>query len=465
MSLPQGLPRISGTGLRLFGNTDPNNHEPGFQPLIAVAQFQFGLGVQNLFHRPIHVDTVYVSGLRLNLPPREQRGEIDSLGGRGKIEIVVNKFVCRDAQLIVNTLKPGKLPLEFDISNLTMTSVGPGRPLHFEASLVNPKPVGDVLSSGSFGPWQADNPRDTPVSGSYSFNHADLGTIKGIGGTLSSTGSYSGVLEKIAVDGSTDTPNFSVAVSGRPVPLHTDFHAMVDGTTGDTYLEPVKARILDSWMTANGSVIRERTPPGHRVQLDVVIEKGRIEDLLKLGVRTNPPVVTGTVRLKTKLDLPPGEPDVADRLKLVGNFHVEGALFTNDMVQGKIDALSMRSQGKPKLAQDNIPDNVHSDLQGEFGLNSGLLTFSELRFEVPGTRVNLTGTYSLDGNQFDFHGKARMDAKLSQMLTGWKSILLKPVDPFFSKHGAGTEVPIKVTGTKSEPHVGVDFGHDSQKNH
>jgi hypothetical protein len=74
----------------------------------------------------------------------------------------------------------------------------------------------------------------------------------------------------------------------------------------------------------------------------------------------------------------------------------------------------------------------------------------------------MTGQYSLDGKTFDIHGKLRMDAKLSQLTTGWKSILLKPVDPFFSKHGAGTEVPFKVTGTNSEPHFGLDFGHDKQ---
>ena len=74
-----------------------------------------------------------------------------------------------------------------------MTSIGPDAPMHFDANLTNPKPVGNVLSSGSFGPWQADSPRDTPVSGTYSFNHADLGTIKGIGGILSSTGKYAGI--------------------------------------------------------------------------------------------------------------------------------------------------------------------------------------------------------------------------------------------------------------------------------
>jgi hypothetical protein len=38
-------------------------------------------------------------------------------------------------------------------------------------------------------------------------------------------------------------------------------------------------------------------------------------------------------------------------------------------------------------------------------------------------------------------------------------VLLKPADPFFSKNGAGTEVPVKVTGTKSDIHFGPDFGN------
>jgi hypothetical protein len=460
VSLPKGL-QVSGEGLRIFGDTDPNNHEPGVQPIISVAEFEFRMGIMAFLRSPMHVDTVYVKGLQLNLPPREHRDEMKKMEPKGgKIRIFVDRFVCDKAQLIVNTLKPGKLPLEFDIENLKMTTIGPGSPLHFDANMTNPKPVGNVLSSGSFGPWQADSPRDTPLSGTYSFSHADLGTIKGIGGILSSTGKYAGILDKIVVEGATDTPDFRIASSGRAVPLHTDFHAIVDGTSGDTYLKPVKARILTSWLVANGSVVRTTDPHGHRVELEVVIEKGKIEDLLKLAIHTDPPIMTGIVHLKTKFDLPPGEPDLANRLKLGGNFEVSGAHFTNDKIQGKIDALSRRSQGKPRLAQDNIPDSAHSDLTGTFGLDNGLISFSQLEFRVPGTRVDLTGTYSLDGNQFDFHGKVRMDAKLSQMVTGWKSILLKPADPFFSKNGAGTEIPVKITGTESEPHFGTDFGHE-----
>jgi hypothetical protein len=464
VSLLKGF-QVEGAGLRIFGETDPNNYEPGFQPIINVAEFRFHMGIRDLFRSPVHVDTVFVNGLQLNLPPREHRSEMNKMAPkRGKIEIIVDKLVCDKAQLVVNTLRPGKLPLEFDIENLTMTRVGPGSPMHFDANLTNPKPLGQIHSTGVFGPWQPDSPRDTPVSGTYSFDHADLATIKGLGGILSSTGKYAGILDKIVVDGDTDTPDFRIAISGHPVPLHTDFHATVDGTSGDTYLQPVKAKILTSWLVANGSVVRVKDPNGHRVDLEVVMDKGKIDDLLKLAIRTDPPVMTGSILLKTKFALSPGTDDVANRMKMTGSFQVSGAHFTNEKFQEKVDAISARTQGKPKTAQDT-PGIVNSEMNGTFNLSDALISFSQLQFRIPGTEVGLTGTYSLDGNEFDFHGKARIDAKLSQMVTGWKSILLKPVDPFFSKNGAGTEIPVKVTGTKSEPHFGVDFGHkDNARN-
>jgi hypothetical protein len=78
---------------------------------------------------------------------------------------------------------------------------------------------------------------------------------------------------------------------------------------------------------------------------------------------------------------------------------------------------------------------------------------------MPGTQVNLIGQYDLNVRQFDFHGKARLDSTLSHMVTGWKSVLLKPVDPFFKKDGAGTELPIKISGNSSELEVSTGFIH------
>jgi hypothetical protein len=50
-----------------------------------------------------------------------------------------------------------------------------------------------------------------------------------------------------------------------------------------------------------------------------------------------------------------------------------------------------------------------------------------------------------------------MDAKVSETMTGWKSILLMIVDPFFRKEGK-TVVPIRIQGTRNAPKFGINFG-------
>src|SRR2546422_1867544 len=391
VSIAHGL-RVSGQGLKIFGKNDLNIHEPGIQSLISVEDFRFSAGILNFLHTPMRVHRVYLKGLELNIPAREQRSEGISLKGR-KIKFSAAEFLCEQTRLVINTLKPDKLPLEFDISNLEMGKIGPGQPLRFTATLVNPKPVGAIQSNGLFGPWQADDPRSTPVRGKYSFSRADLSTIRGIGGILSSTGEYDGTLGNIVVDGKTETPDFRIAISGHPMPLSTEFHAIVDGTSGDTYLEPVKAKILHSSLVAEGSVLRVKDPHGHRIALNVIVPHANIEDLLELGVRTDPPVMTGSAKLKTRFDLPPGEADVSDRIRLSGEFEISGAHFTNKKIQSKVDALSTRGQGRPKEAEEDVP-HVLPEMAGGFRLANGLLSCSKLHFQVPGTEVNLTGKRS-----------------------------------------------------------------------
>jgi len=457
---------VEGKGLKIFGATDPNPSESGIQPLIGVRSFRFQTALRNLFREPMYVDTVFISGLTMNIPPKNDRAQMAKLRRRGgKMSIFVSHFLCTDTKLIVNTDKPGKAPLEFDISRLQMKDIGPARPLQFDANLINPKPVGDIHSTGLFGPLNETDPRDSAVEGDYSFTHADLSTLKGIAGILSSTGQYAGTLGHIEVNGETDTPDFRLNITGHPVPLHTQFHAIVDGTDGDTYLDPVNARVLESSFTAIGKVVRTANPHGHDIELNVNLGDARIQDLLQLGVRTEPPIMTGRVEMNTSLSLPPGPADVADRLRLYGQFHIPAAHFTNNKLQTRIDALSLRSLGEPKLVPEAAAIEVGSDLSGHFQLRQGLLSFSSLQFEVPGTRAKVTGDYSLDGKTFDFHGKLQLSAKVSQMTTGWKSLLLKAVDPFLSKNGYGTEVPFKITGTESEPHFGLDFHSQNDLSH
>jgi hypothetical protein len=48
-------------------------------------------------------------------------------------------------------------------------------------------------------------------------------------------------------------------------------------------------------------------------------------------------------------------------------------------------------------------------------------------------------------------------------MTGVKSVLAKPLDPFFKKDGAGTVIPISITGTRDEPVFAATVFHKTFK--
>ncbi len=81
---------------------------------------------------------------------------------------------------------------------------------------------------------------------------------------------------------------------------------------------------------------------------------------------------------------------------------------------------------------------------------------------MPGIWVNLNGSYGVRSEKVDFRGNVELEGKLSQMTTGWKSLLLKAADPFF-RDGKRTVVPVKIGGTKSDPKIGLDFRHTQEK--
>ena len=61
----------------------------------------------------------------------------------------------------------------------------------------------------------------------------------------------------------------------------------------------------------------------------MAIKDGRIEDLLRLAVKGEKPLMVGRVGLHTGFKLPPGERDVMEKLMLDGAFDVASAQFTN----------------------------------------------------------------------------------------------------------------------------------------
>jgi hypothetical protein len=473
VSLLKGF-QVSGSGLKLYPN-----HLQIDAPLIAVDHFSFRvLGWRQLLSTPLLIHHVQVNGLSIHMPPKDQRANMPHLNDNQKpgedqshagIKVKVVEIDVDQANLVIENGKPNKVPLTFVIHKLVLKSVAAGQPMKFHATLVNPKPIGNIDSSGEFGPFNTSSPGDTDVRGTYSFSHADLNTIKGIGGMLASTGSYKGQLDNITVDGETTTPNFSLDLANHSLPLNTKFHAIVDGTNGDTWLQPVDAWLRNTHIIAKGEIVRVPNVQGRDIRLDVTVDPGHIEDLLYLADKDPQPLMNGPVTLHTQFDLPPGPQPVPEKLRLKGNFQLLDIHFSNPKIQSKVDELSLRGQAHPKKAQDEgdalkngnnqaaTAADVASEMRGNFTLGGGKVDLSTLNYRVPGAEVALQGAYDITNQTLDFTGKARLDAHVSQMVTGWKSWLLKPVDPFFAKDGAGTQVPIKISGSSSHPNIGLNF--------
>jgi hypothetical protein len=426
--------------------------------LISARELIAEASLWSLIGKPSKVDRVELEGLVVRIPPKGAPSSASNSPARAwsllrDAPILIGKIEANDAQLELLSSKPDKAPRIFVIHQLVLQHVGLHRAAAFQAKLTNLRPPGEIDSRGQFGPWNALDPAQTPLAATYSFAHADLGVFKGISGILSSQGTYGGVLSKIEVEGETDTPNFTLTRSGTPVALHTTFSATVDGTNGNTLLHPVRAHFLNSNVIAQGEVVQLPKGRGHEVKLNLVVEHARLEDVLRLGVKSESPFMTGELQFRSAFDLSPGEGEVMQRLHLAGRFGVEGSRFTNPKLAQRVATFSRKAQGRPK--DQDLGSDV-STLAGNFALGEGMLHLDRLSFAVTGAQVALDGSYGLHSGSLDFHGKLRLDAKLSQTMTGYKSVLLLPFNSFFRKQNV-TEIPIRIGGTREYPSFGLDF--------
>jgi AsmA-like C-terminal region len=453
--------------LRYQGRTD-------LPPLISIEEFSLSAGWLGLLRSPMQITQVTLNGLVITIPPKEdknpdqqqkdQQQEASQTSGKvvkqskESYPFVVGRVHADGTILRILPKRLDKEPLLFELYRLKLHSVGLDHPMEYEATLKNATPPGLINTKGEFGPWHEKDPGSTPVSGKYTFRNADLSVFKGISGKLFSIGQFNGTLERIEVAGTTETPDFTVRTGNNPVPLKTEFQAVVDGTSGDTLLQPVNASFGKTLVVCHGGIVGLKGRKGKAIKLDVKVDKGRIEDLLKLVAPSAP--LIGGIRFTAKFDLPPGDAEVVKKLNLDGSFSVDNAEFTTNTVQEKIEKLSLRTRGRH---EDSTEERIVSDMSGKFKLRNGTITFSHLSFAVPGAKIQLQGDYGLITEKIDFRGTIEMQAKLSQTQTGIKSILLRIVDPFFKKGKAGAVLPIKVTGTRKDPAFGLNLKGSSKE--
>jgi hypothetical protein len=472
---PGGEELSSGTPAQVAGIDRPPTAQP-VEPLIRLDEFRFHAPLRYQPGAPLHVSDVQLKGLAVDLPPRSHfLRMLATAGGRvgaphphGAGPLVgfrVDAIECTGAHLTLETSTPGKLPLQIAIAHFKLDDVTANGAMHFDAELTNPRPVGTIHTTGSFGPWQGPDPGESPIAGDYRFDHADLASFKGIAGILSSTGRYQGTLRDITVDGQTDTPDFRLSHFGNALALHTRFHARVDGTNGDTWLDPVEATLGHSHLTVRGQIVRVLAaeadgPPhsvGHDIALAVSVDRGRIEDFLRLASHESTPLLTGDVTVKATLHIPPGPAPVHERMTMNGSFALDQVQFTSAKIQDRIRELSLRGQGRLDDLKAANPGRIESRMGGDFKIAGGVITLPNLDYTVPGADIQLQGTYGIESGALSFAGTARMQATISQMVGGWKGLLLKPADRFFRKNGAGAQIPLHIRGTRQSPDFGIDF--------
>jgi hypothetical protein len=421
-------------------------------PLFNIKKVFFTVDLGVLFEPKKSVNFVSVEGMEINLPPKGERQDFGGGSEGSNSNVIIQNVQINDATLVLLPKDTGKKPLRFQIARLHLQSVGVNSAMRYDADLTIPKPPGIVKSTGNFGPWNSTEPGDTPLQGNYTFDNADLGIFAAIGGTLSSKGTFDGALDSVKVRGTTYVPNFELKMAGNPLPLSTSFEAQVDGTNGNTVLQPVRATLGHTNFTTTGAVIKHEEYSKRGIDLQVTMPHGDMRDLLRLAMKGSP-FMEGFINMKSSIGIPPLTGTVKEKLRLDGTFDVSNAKFLKSTIQNQIDQLSRRGQGQPK--NDEI-DEVISKMQGSFHLENQVMTFQSLAFEVPGAAVSVAGNYNLATDMLDFHGALKLDAKISQTGAGWKRWLLKPADPFFAKNGAGTFLKIKIEGDAHHPKFGLD---------
>lgn len=370
----------------------------------------------------------------------------------------------------ITVVAPGtRAPLVFRFRQLVLHPLSRNAKLRVNATLKNPQPVGDLEFEVTFGPF-SDQAAQTPISGFYKFRNADLYAFNGIGGKLSSEGKFNGPFNAVEVTGTADVPDFQLDITGHPVHLVNQFHAFVNGTNGEVKLDRVRSHYGKTTILTTGAVAEGAENPSNDVSVDMVSPAGRIQDLLRLFVKEDPPPMTGAIVFRAHVDLPKTDQPFLKRVRLRGDFGITGAQYTKPSTQQKVDILSARSRGladqvedaqdkDKKTGGDSVDDDlarVVSNLKGHVELRDGIAHFTNTSFDVPGATALVAGTYDLLTRQIDLRGTVQIQTQLSKATTGVKSFLLKIVQPLTRKNAQkGATLALHVTGTYGHPSFSV----------
>jgi hypothetical protein len=403
------------------------------------------------------ISRIIAQGMRVEIPPFGTGAPFHTT----KSKLTIGEIVANGAAIDFDSKDPESQPLRFLIHEASLQNVGWSGPITYRLKVRNPKPPGEITTSGKFGIWTQTDAGETPISGEYKFEQTDLSIYAGIAGTLSSTGKFGGKLSHIDISGETDTPDFEVKSGRHPVRLTTQFSAYVDGTRGDVFLKRVDADFWKSHIIVEGSIAKPSAGEGKIAVIHLQANNARIEDLLRLFVKADRPPMSGNVNFRARAEIPSGPEGFLRKVKLLGRFGVDAGTFSAPSTQEGVNKLSADARGE-KASNDS--ETVLTDLTGREDLLYGTATFTDLSFGVPGAAARLHGTYDLINEKIDLRGQIKLDTQISNTQNGPKALLLKAIQPFFKKKKKKEIVPVRISGTYDHPTFGLDLSDKKAQN-
>jgi AsmA-like C-terminal region len=340
-------------------------------------------------------------------------------------------------------------PLRFVFRELHLRNIGDSGATKFSAIFENPLPAGVIQTSGEFGPWNQGDVPSTPLSGKYSLADANLGVLPGIGGTITSSGDFTGTLEQIEVHGSTTSPNFEVVSTQHRLPLESRFRATVNATTGEIVLREVQAKFGHDEIQAHGSIARGSD--GRRTaDLELACDQGRIEDTLYPIVSSSKSPISGDIQFRMHVVVPSVGDEFLERLQLSGDFRMWNAEFTNPQTELRLSKVAERPHQKAPL-------KAEARIQGKVDLNNGMAQLSNVSMRDDGASAMLFGSFNVLNERVNMHGKLKTEASLTKTTSGIKAAFAKAIEPFFKKRRHQAVVPVKISGTYHHPNFGLDL--------
>ena len=184
---------------------------------------------------------------------------------------------------------------------------------------------------------------------------------------LSSHGKLQGTLEHIGVQGSTETPDFEVTSGGHSVQLETQFDAFVNAKNGDLILQQVNSNFNKTTVISKGSVAGTPGHKGKTAIVDMQVSNGRIQDILRLFVKSDEAPMSGAVSLRGRATILPGTGPFLTKVELLIDFGVDTGSFKTG-TQQRVNQLSAASRGENDDNPATVPlrpEGTHRAARGD----------------------------------------------------------------------------------------------------